>query len=200
MNPRKSYSENKIVITRVKQGRSLYWSATGWHSDVKYAERFHNKEEAQRWIDQHAGFDPSYREAFPERVGKLTKSQFSNPRRSAKTVEQRVAIELHRKFGYSKKEARQRAANEYGSNVSEIVRRIVRSDTHRSVGGLRNPRRSFQRIGRALEVRYHRTIGRQPGFYKHEIESRKAGVYTIPEGWIYVPGKSILITEGKPRV
>jgi hypothetical protein len=63
-----------------------------------------------------------------------------------------------------------------------------------------NPSGKLQRIGRAMEVRYRRDIGRKPGYYKHEIESRRAGVYTIPAGWVYVSTKSILITEGKPRV
>jgi hypothetical protein len=65
----------------------------------------------------------------------------------------------------------------------------------------RNPSKgSLQCLGRAVEVRYHRSIGSQPGYYKHEIESRKAGIYTIPAGWVYVSAKSILITEKKPRV
>ena len=63
-----------------------------------------------------------------------------------------------------------------------------------------NPAGKLQRLGRAVEVRYRREIGRQPGFYKHAIKSRKAGLYTIPAGWVYVSGKSILITEGSPRV
>lgn len=56
-----------------------------------------------------------------------------------------------------------------------------------------------QRIGRALEVRYKRDIGRKPGYYKHSIQAN-AGVYTVSPGWVYVGSKSILITEGKPRV
>lgn len=61
-------------------------------------------------------------------------------------------------------------------------------------------RSSLQRIGTAKEVRYHRSIGRKPGFYKHTIRSRSAGVYTIPPGWVYVGSKSILITEKTPKV
>lgn len=76
-----------------------------------------------------------------------------------------------------------------GRHVSIGVGRSVRS----------NPSRSPQRIGRALEVRYRRDIGQKPGYYKHEIKS-KAGVYTVSPGWVYVGSKSILITEGKPRV
>lgn len=64
----------------------------------------------------------------------------------------------------------------------------------------RNPSGRMQRIGRAMEVRYQRTIGSQPGYYKHTIKSRKAGVFTIPPGWVYVSTKSILITEKEPRV
>ena len=64
----------------------------------------------------------------------------------------------------------------------------------------RNPGRSMQRIGRAVEVRYKRDIGRSPGYYKHEIQSRKAGVYTIPPGWVYVGTKSILISESSPKI
>jgi len=62
-----------------------------------------------------------------------------------------------------------------------------------------NPKGAIVRLGRAEEVRYHRNIGSQPGYYKHEIRSRKAGVYTIPAGWVHVSSKSILITEGEPR-
>jgi len=69
-----------------------------------------------------------------------------------------------------------------------------------SLARWRNPISKIVRIGRAEEVRYHRTIGSQPGYYKHEIRSRRAGVYTIPAGWVYVGSKSILITEGTPRV
>lgn len=64
----------------------------------------------------------------------------------------------------------------------------------------KNPAGRIQNIGRALEVRYHRTVGRQRGYYKHEIKSRRAGVYTIPPGWVYVGENSILITEETPRV
>jgi len=62
-----------------------------------------------------------------------------------------------------------------------------------------NPRSSALRLGRALEVRYQRQIGRTPGYYKHTIESKRAGVYTIPPGWVYVGTKSILITESTPK-
>jgi hypothetical protein len=57
----------------------------------------------------------------------------------------------------------------------------------------------IERIGRAEEVRYYRTIGAEPGYYKHAIKSKKAGVYTIPSGWVFVGSRSILITESKPR-
>ena len=56
------------------------------------------------------------------------------------------------------------------------------------------------RVGQGVEVRYKRDIGTQRGYFKHEIASRKAGVYTIPPGWVYVSTKSILITEREPRV
>ncbi len=72
--------------------------------------------------------------------------------------------------------------------------------TNRTRRVKRNPSGRMQRLGRALEVRYDRTVGARPGFYKHEIRSRRAGLYTIPAGWVYVSGKSILITEGKPHV
>lgn len=62
-----------------------------------------------------------------------------------------------------------------------------------------NPGGKLQRIGRALEVRYRRDVGRVPGYYKHKIESHNAGVYTIPPGWVYVSTKSVLITEREPR-
>lgn len=73
---------------------------------------------------------------------------------------------------------------------------------HLSIGVGRsqsNPRRRITRLGRALEVRYKREIGDQPGFYKHAIRSR-AGAYAIPPGWVYVGTKSILITEKEPHV
>ena len=146
--------------------------------------------------------------------------EFKNPSRRKPTLEKQVSRRLQH-FGYSKRDAEREAANAQGSNVEEIVKRIVRRDTHKSVGGHLNPRRRrldpvgerqrrgmavnpsrsrMVRIGRALEVRYKRDIGRKPGYYKHEIRSRKAGVYTIPPGWVYVSSKSVLITEGEPRV
>lgn len=63
-----------------------------------------------------------------------------------------------------------------------------------------NPRRRVTRLGRALEVRYKREIGGQPGYYKHAIKSKRAGVYAIPPGWVYVGTKSVLITEKEPHV
>lgn len=139
----------------------------------------------------------------------------------------KVARELE-KFGFSKAEARRLAAQAEGErgigNVRETVERIVRAHTHRSVGGERNPSKKVipwlpskarrlkhlkplkknpaggvQRIGQGLEVRYKRTIGRKPGYYKHTIRSRRAGVYTIPAGWVYVADNSILITETEPK-
>ncbi len=81
--------------------------------------------------------------------------------------------------------------------IREYVRETPGPNPHRKAK--QNPTGKLQRIGRAVEVRYQRTIGSKPGFYKHEIRSH-AGVYTIPPGWVYVGSKSILITEGKPRV
>ena len=84
-------------------------------------------------------------------------------------------------------------------NPSRRRRRLDPVGERQRRGMALNPSRMV-RIGRALEVRYKRDIGRKPGYYKHEIRSRKAGVYTIPPGWVYVSSKSVLITEGEPRV
>lgn len=91
---------------------------------------------------------------------------------------------------------------------SSISLKVVEAEMRRRIDAgtwkipyypLQNPG-SFQRLGRALEIRYKREVGHTPGFYKHEIESRRAGLYTIPPGWVYVSGKSILITEKPPKV
>lgn len=193
-----------LVVWADDRGKpyAAMWKASGTEKDILKAGQYAREQNGKVFVfPTRKDLAAAKKEAIRDFLSSYPRgAEYTNPRRSTKTIEQRVAVELHRKFGYSKKEAQERAANTQGSNVSEIVRRIVRSDTHRSVGGLRNPRRSLQRLGRALEIRYKREIGRQPGYYKHEIESQRAGLYTISEGWIYVPGKSILITEGKPRV
>lgn len=62
----------------------------------------------------------------------------------------------------------------------------------------RNPA-GVHRLGPAEEVRYKRDVGRLPGYYKHKVESKRAKVYAIPAGWVYVYDRSILITETPPR-
>ncbi len=65
----------------------------------------------------------------------------------------------------------------------------------------KNPKQNrgpIVRLGRGLEVRYQREIGRTPGYYKHEITS-KAGLFTAPSGWVYLPTKAVIICAGKPR-
>ncbi len=64
----------------------------------------------------------------------------------------------------------------------------------------KNPSGKLQRLGRAVEVRYRREVGSKPGYYKHEIKSQQASLYTVASGWVHVPGRAILITEGKPHV
>ena len=87
-----------------------------------------------------------------------------------------------------------------GPDTYLITIRTLEKRNPRRVPTRRNPAGKLQRLGHALEIRYRREIGRKPGYYKHEIESQRAGLYTVPAGWVYVPGKSILITEGKPHV
>lgn len=41
------------------------------------------------------------------------------------------------------------------------------------------------RIGRVLEVRYHRDRGRLPGLYKHVFKKR-ASVWTMPDGSVVI--------------
>jgi hypothetical protein len=65
-------------------------------------------------------------------------------------------------------------------------------------GAKRNPCAEIMKLGRALEVRYQRSIGRSPGYYKHEIETA-AGLFTVPGGWVFLPGKSVVISKGVPR-
>jgi hypothetical protein len=164
---------------------------------------------------------PSYAGAFITGKKGAVVWDSKHPRRNGprfKTSDvSKVARELT-KFGFSAPEARRLAAQAEGErgivNWRETVERIVRAHTHKTVGGTRdNPNRlrprakrnpggrgHTVRIGRAVEVRYRRDIGRKPGYYKHEIRSRNAGVYTIPPGWVYVSTKSILITEREPRV
>lgn len=100
-------------------------------------------------------------------------------------------------------QARQMLRRSKRPAMNSKKRRVAKSKANnrgRSPAIRRNPSGSMQRIGRAVEVRYRRDIGRQPGYYKHTIKSRKAGVFTIPPGWVYVSTRSILITEVKPRV
>lgn len=93
-----------------------------------------------------------------------------------------------------------RAFIAYAQTITEAKKKIDSIFGENPRRAKRNPSRSLQRLGRAVEVRYRREIGRQPGYYKHVIKSRRAGLYTVPAGWFYVSGKSIVITEGKPHV
>jgi len=54
------------------------------------------------------------------------------------------------------------------------------------------------RLGRALELRYQRRIGKHPGYYKHEITS-SAGLFTVPEGWVFLKGRSVVISKSEPK-
>jgi hypothetical protein len=111
--------------------------------------------------------------------------------------------ELHR---HQRENLRASFGNIFSGNAKRFLRLIEEEIERRGKKNpkvsraKRNPRSSIVRLGHAEEVRYHRNIGRQPGYYKHAIRSRKAGIFTIPAGWVYVSGKSILITEGTPRV
>lgn len=75
-NPPMKYVNFKYVITRVIQGRSSYWSFNGWQSDSRFAEKFVSGDEAQRWIEKNVLYN-----AFPERMGRLTRQQNPVPRR-----------------------------------------------------------------------------------------------------------------------
>jgi hypothetical protein len=126
------------------------------------------------WIEKDGAFI-SYAQTIPEAKRKIDEIFGDNPRKLTRTKARRILHEglTPRQRGY------------FGARASGAPRR-------------NSPK--TQRIGRAVEVRYKRDIGRSPGYYKHEIQSRKAGVYTIPPGWVYVSTKSILITEREPHV
>jgi hypothetical protein len=140
--------------------------------------------------------------------------EFKNPTRKNPTRSESFSLYVTASTGQSTFKGQfntlpkaKKAALTFARSASYPLVEIVGKDGHvvwSSRGRLAaraNPSKgSLQCLGRAVEVRYHRSIGSQPGYYKHEIESRKAGVYTIPAGWVYVSGKSILITEKKPRV
>jgi len=130
--------------------------------------------------------------------GRQSGPKFINARRKSlygPTIEQRVAKELL-KFGYGKKEAQRLAANEQGSNVKEIVKRIVARDTHISVGGKRNAG-AVPIYGRVLRIEAEKTWEHEYGGkkskpsqkYFHDFTTKNAMIYGLPDGSLLIKVK-----------
>jgi hypothetical protein len=190
MNPRTNMDYEAIdrdmssyVVTSKKQTTRFFLTDEGLATDIpSRAKRFRWLDLAEKAADE-ANHDPGWRgfKWKPMSVAEMMATR-KNPRKLTRR-KARLILDEGQARG-RKLTPRQRRF--FGARASGYPEP--------------NPQRKPQRLGRALEVRYQRTIGEKPGYYRHPIQSRKAGVYTVSEGWVYVGSKSILITEEEPHV